>query len=554
LFQQKAQARSVSQRAINGKIVFASSESGNYEIYLADPSGANRTQLTTNNAIDLDPTWSPDGRKVLFITNRDGNFEIYTMNIDGTNQTRLTNTPANEFDPVWAPSGSKIAFSSDATGNLDVYTMNSDGSAQTNLTNNVADDAFPTWTPDSSKLAFTSGRSGNADIFVMNANGSSPTNISNNPANDEYPAWSPNGRLISFSSDRFGTFDIFVMNTDGNAQMRLTSDPKEETYPAWSPDSSKLVFMMGTVESERLDNNDAFVMAANGSTRTNLSSGIADEILPDWQPLFGTVQLLNPIDDPGLFVRQQYLDFLGREPDPNGLAFWSNQIAQCGSNAQCISGTRVNVSAAFFLSIEFQQTGYLVYRSYKASFGDLPGAPVPLRFEEFLPDNQQVAVGLIVGQSGWEQVLEGNKQTFLADFVTRTRFTATYPTTLTPAQFVDALFSKAGVTPTNAERTAALNEFSGSSNTADSLARARALRRVAENATLAQKEFNKAFVLMQYFGYLRRNPYDSPESTRDFAGYNFWLNKLNQFNGNVVEAEMVKAFILSSEYRQRFGP
>ncbi|HCX30764.1 MAG TPA: hypothetical protein DHU55_13505 [Blastocatellia bacterium] len=59
---------------------------------------------------------------------------------------------------------------------------------------------------------------------------------------------------------------------------------------------------------------------------------------------------------------------------------------------------------------------------------------------------------------------------------------------------------------------------------------------------------------MQYFGYLRRNPNDPPEATLDFAGYNFWLGKLNQFNGNFVNAEMVKAFITSGEYQQRFGP
>ena len=78
------------------------------------------------------------------------------------------------------------------------------------------------------------------------------------------------------------------------------------------------------------------------------------------------------------------------------------------------------------------------------------------------------------------------------------------------------------------------------------------LRRVAENSSLTQQEFNRAFVLMQYFGYLRRNPNDAPEPTLDFQGYNFWLNKLNQANGNYLAAEMVKAFIVSGEYRGRF--
>jgi hypothetical protein len=82
--------------------------------------------------------------------------------------------------------------------------------------------------------------------------------------------------------------------------------------------------------------------------------------------------------------------------------------------------------------------------------------------------------------------------------------------------------------------------------------RAQVLRQMAENQTLHDAEFNKAFVLMQYFGYLRRNPNDAPDT--DFGGFNFWLGKLNQFNGNFIQAEMVKAFITSLEYRQRFGP
>ncbi len=260
----------------------------------------------------------------------------------------------------------------------------------------------------------------------------------------------------------------------------------------------------------------------------------------------------NPIDQAAGFVRQHYVDFLNREPDTSGLGFWTNEITQCGSDTACIDVKRINVSAAFFLSIEFQQTGYLVYRMYKAAYGNLPGAPVPLRLDEFLPDTQQIGLGVIVGQTGWEQQLESNKQAFAMTFVSRPRFSTAFPTTMTPAQFVDALFVNAGVTPTASERTAAINEFGGAGNSADLAARARALRLIAENATLVQQEFNKAFVLMEYFGYLRRNPNDVPDT--NFSGYNFWLAKLNQFGGNFINAELVKAFIVSTEYRQRFGP
>jgi hypothetical protein len=103
------------------------------------------------------------------------------------------------------------------------------------------------------------------------------------------------------------------------------------------------------------------------------------------------------------------------------------------------------------------------------------------------------------------------------------------------------------ITPTAPERQAAIDEFNNPNG-----ARGRVLRRVAENQTLKDREFNRAFVLMQYFGYLRRNPDDPPDNNMN--GYNFWLNKLNQFNGNFVDAEMVKGFITSAEYRRRFGP
>src|SRR5205807_6227493 len=192
----------------------------------------------------------------------------------------------------------------------------------------------------------------------------------------------------------------------------------------------------------------------------------------------------NPIDDPQTFVRWQYRDFLNREPDPDGLAFWINEITSCGSNAQCIEVKRINVSAAFFLSIEFQQSGYLVYRFYKSSFGNLPNSPVPIKRSEFFPDALQIGRGVIVGQAGWETVLENNKQTFASQFVQRSRFGSAYSTSLSPAQFVDALFANAGVVPSTSDRAAAINDFGAASTTSEVAARARALRRVAENSTL----------------------------------------------------------------------
>jgi hypothetical protein len=143
----------------------------------------------------------------------------------------------------------------------------------------------------------------------------------------------------------------------------------------------------------------------------------------------------NLSDDPQFFVQTQYRDFLNREPDPSGLAFWTNEISSCGANSQCQEVKRINVSAAFFLSIEFQDTGYLVYRTYKTAFGNIPGKPVPITRPEMLPDMQQIGKGVIVNQENWQQQLELNKQAYFADLVTSSRFTTLYPATISPEHF-----------------------------------------------------------------------------------------------------------------------
>lgn len=265
---------------------------------------------------------------------------------------------------------------------------------------------------------------------------------------------------------------------------------------------------------------------------------------------------VNPIDTTSFFVRLHYLDFLNREPDAPGFAFWSNEIDVCGADQQCIELRRINVSGAFYLSIEFQNTGFLVERIYKTAYGNGTGTStlggshsiaVPIvRLLEFLPDTQEIGENVVVNQTGWEVVLENNKQALIADFVQRSRFTTDFPTTMTPSLFVDTLNSNADHPLSTAERNQLVTELTSGAKT-----RAQVLRAIAENPVLVASEFRRAFVLMQYFGYLRRNPNDAQDT--DHTGYDFWLTKLNQFNGNFVTAEMVKAFITSIEYRQRFG-
>ena len=294
----------------------------------------------------------------------------------------------------------------------------------------------------------------------------------------------------------------------------------------------------------------------NGLTFCPVSINEITTFITNNSVCLGTAPAVNPIDKTDFFVRQHYTDFLGRPADQQGLDFWSRQITDCGANASCVEARRVSVSASFFLSIEFKETGYLVERAYKTAYGDTTGTStfqgthtisVPIvRFNEFLTDTGQIGNGVIVGQPGWPEALEKNKVTYFDRFVQAARFTSKYPSTVVPATFVHSLNVNAGSPLSPAEEAQLTLE-----HTTGAKSRAQVLRQIAEHQNLANAEINRAFVLMQYFGYLRRNPNDTPDS--DFTGYDFWLTKLNQFNGDYIGAEMVRAFLTSTEYRKRFG-
>ncbi|HAF13115.1 MAG TPA: hypothetical protein DHU55_07635 [Blastocatellia bacterium] len=148
---------------------------------------------------------------------------------------------------------------------------------------------------------------------------------------------------------------------------------------------------------------------------------------------------------------------------------------------------------------------------------------VPIvRLNEFVPDTQQIGRGVIISQPGADQLLENNKQTLIAEFVQRSRFLTVFPISMTAAQFVDTLNANAGGALSQSERDQLVSDLTSGAKT-----RAQVLRAVAEDPDLFAAESNRAFVLTQYFGYLRRNPNDAPDS--DYTGYGFWLGKLNQF-------------------------
>ncbi len=234
---------------------------------------------------------------------------------------------------------------------------------------------------------------------------------------------------------------------------------------------------------------------------------------------------VNPNNTTGYFVRQHYLDFLGREPDQGGFEYWTGQINQGNGDANCVRDKRVDVSASFFASPEFQQTGSFIYELYAGALGRTPN------YTEFMPDRSQVMGG---------PNLEAARVAFTDAFVQRPEFTAKYAAALTRDQFVDALLqtmtTRSGA-DVSSLRDTMLSDY-------DSGGRSLAVRDAVQANAFVQAEYNKAFVLFEYFGYLRRNP--------DTGGYDFWLDVLNGREAGNYRG-MVCAFITSSEYQMRFS-
>jgi hypothetical protein len=236
-------------------------------------------------------------------------------------------------------------------------------------------------------------------------------------------------------------------------------------------------------------------------------------------------ELASPLDDAQFFIRTLYNDFLGREPDPGGLHYWSEQIQHCGESAGCRQEQRTGVAMAFFMGNEFQEVGFFIYRLYKGALGRPP------TYAEFATDRAR----LISGQN-----LEANKNKFLETWISSNRFTRIYPSSMDAGQFTEALLKN-------------LKDTSGSDLTTERQrlldmlnaghGRAKVVRRLIENDVFSRAEYNRAFVTMQYFGYLKRDP--------DPDEYVFWMDTLNTKGGQAYST-MVHAFINSKEYRGRF--
>jgi hypothetical protein len=277
------------------------------------------------------------------------------------------------------------------------------------------------------------------------------------------------------------------------------------------------------------------------------------------------------IDDADFFAAQQYIDFLRRFPDAPGHAHWTGEITECSDPAKrfpgesldlCTERKRANTSAAFFLSPESNSTAYFVLRVYWGTLGKLlnqpgcPGVPQNLpghcrpKYTDYITDMATVAQGIVVNDALDPARMNANKHAFVDTFINRAEFQSIYGN-LTATQFVDKLAQTTGVPLADADRTALITEAATNKSSVvfkivdgtNTITDGALQFQTTYGKAYYDKEFDDAFVFMEYVAYLRRNP--------DQDGFNHWIGKLKQF-GNWVDAQMVLAFIKSPEYRNRF--
>ncbi|HEX8844137.1 MAG TPA: DUF4214 domain-containing protein [Pyrinomonadaceae bacterium] len=319
------------------------------------------------------------------------------------------------------------------------------------------------------------------------------------------------------TSDTAGLNECNIIN--GIASSRCDYAATVGTLRFAAGESSKTIFIP-LVDDSFAESNESFTIALSSPSGAILgSTNSAIVTITDNDPATGA----NPVDTNPFFVRQHYIDFLGREPDPVGYQGWQDILNNCQpGNITC---DRIEVSSGFFRSEEFQSRGYFTYRFYSASLERNP------RYAEFIPDMAKLSGFLSPSQ------LEANKVAFIQEFMTRTEFTSKYNSLTTSTAYVDGLLQTAGL-PNHPTRGFWINGL-----TAGTLTRADVLRGLVDSAEVYNKFYTEAFVVMQYFGYLRRDP--------DIL-YLEWIKIMNQNGGDY--RGMIHGFMNSAEYRQRFGP
>jgi Tol biopolymer transport system component len=275
--------------AQNGNIAYQGihESSLGFEVFSTKPDGSGQQDWTNSPDYEINPSYSPDGRKIVFARAvGDGNTDIWTLNTDGSGQIDLTNTPTvGEVSPVFSPDGKKIAYSSNVEDPpAHLYVMNADGSGQHLLANTSANDQNPDFSPDGSKIAFDHC-SGVCDIYTIAPDGSGLTNITNTPTIYETdPSFSPDGKRIAFTYSAGSGARIATMNADGTGVVVSADNGLDPFSPVFSPDGHLIAFG-GTPPS---NTGEIYTVNLDGSgliDLTNTPDPLREEV-PAWQSIF----------------------------------------------------------------------------------------------------------------------------------------------------------------------------------------------------------------------------------------------------------------------------
>jgi subtilisin family serine protease len=429
------------------------------------------------------------------------NFEV-ELNSNGVIRSRYGSGNSNIFPTVGIGGGEQDGYVVDSHTSLDEQTPKS-------LTNA----GQVTYTPRAQSVSTVQVQS--ANVNVSEAAGSIQIHVTRT------------GDLLGFASVNYTTSDTAGLTNctvvNGKASERCDYETAAGTLRFATGEADKIV-EVPIVNDALVEGNETFTLTLSGNSGANLGTSASTVTINDNDA--GAAP--NPIDDIPFFVTQQYIDFLGRLPDQVGFQNWVNTLNGCpnggfgeNNNPDC---DRVHVSAGFFLSAEFQGRGYFAYRFYEVALNRRPA------YAEFVPD-----MALVGGpQSPESEVL--SKATYTEAWTQRPAFKTLYDAK-TNSEYVNLLEANAEVVVANkAALIAALDN--------NQMTRGEVLRNIVESAAVGNQFFNRAFVAMQYFGYLRRDP--------DTVGFQNWVDTLTADPSDF--RHMIFGFVFSTEYRQRFGP
>jgi eukaryotic-like serine/threonine-protein kinase len=213
-----------------------------------DWSRAAHLQLTNEHGTEFFPGLAPDGKSFVYASNQSGNFDLFVQRVGGKNAAPLTpNTPSDEIEPVFAPNGERIAFRStrDPAG---VYVMEAGGE---NVRLVVAGCHHPAWSPDGSEIvcstagheeAPTTRNTWTSSLWIANVETGNKRQLCENDAMQ--PSWSPNGKRVAFwfMPPSAGRSDIATISRDGGEIEVITKDASTNWNPVWSRDGKFLYF------------------------------------------------------------------------------------------------------------------------------------------------------------------------------------------------------------------------------------------------------------------------------------------------------------------------